>query len=467
MTAAGGGSAAAADWTITPGVGASLTFSDNIDLEPDGQRTQALIASVAPNVSVSAVGPRLNGVYSLTLDNRYQTAGDDEGVSVFPRFSGVGSAELWEDRFFVDTRSSVSRVLLNNQDADSDTNRNLVQSYSVSPRYVQRFGDLATLSVIGTYEQLIVDSDANDEDDVSDTSSTSLRVALNGGTQSRRFRWSVNTSGSIASSSNDDDAVQRRSVTLDTEYFVIRSLSLLGTVGYQQFDDGNDGNDINSVILEGGVHWQPGRRTDLRLTYGHRDDRQSFRGDLSYQLGARTVIRASYDEVLVTGEEQFSNDLQFAVQDPDSGLLIDSRTGLPFQADANPTTSDSDTSIARTFRASLIGSTGRNQYSLSTVYQNIEQEGGGDEETVTTVSSSVSRNLSPRASASVDASYSHSDFSDIGREDDQFSAGARYNYNVFTNVNAFSSYQFRTRLSNLEAEEFTENRLVVGFNMLF
>lgn len=456
-------------WTVVTSLGFQVTGSDNVDQDPDGLEEKALIIDSTPGISIRSIGPRFTSAYDIALTFRQQSSGDDKGLSVLPAIVGSGTAELWKNRFFVDSSSSISSVLLDSSDQDSESNREIVQTNTITPRLVQRLGNVASSELAFTYSRVDVSSTGggDDGDDVNDTETMALGLTIeNGSLGPSRLGWTIVASASKAESENDVDDTDRREIRLDTEYFIIRSLSLLGSIGYQTFDDGNPANDVDDLTWNAGVHWTPGSRTDVRLTYGQRDADESFNGELSYLLGASTRISASYSEVLQTGEEEFVNNLSFLSADPNTGELIDDRTGLPFSGDPNAVSNDSDAATVRTFSAAIVSNQQRDTYSVSAVAQERDED-GADDETSFGINSSYGRALSDRASIDFGASYQNTQFDIDGQEDDEYTLGASYQYQIFENLTAFSSYEFLTQDSNVAADEFTENRVTIGAGMTF
>ncbi len=100
--------AAAGDLTITPSLEVRQTYSDNIDLEPDGEEESALTSELVPGVRIRSESARVTGALNAFPILRHQTDGDDEGYSVAGNLAGLGTVEAAEDLFFVDAQASVS-----------------------------------------------------------------------------------------------------------------------------------------------------------------------------------------------------------------------------------------------------------------------------------------------------------------------------------------------------------------------
>ena len=77
------------------------------------------------------------------------------------------------------------------------------------------------------------------------------------------------------------------------------------------------------------------------------------------------MLRAAYAETLETGQERVLRNLSFISEDPETSLLIDTRTGLPFEASPEITSLNSQTTRTERFTAELTFSRDRNVIGIS------------------------------------------------------------------------------------------------------
>jgi uncharacterized protein (PEP-CTERM system associated) len=452
----------AADVAIEPRVSVQETYTDNIDRSPDGQEDSAIISSVLPGVGVRSDSARVTAALDATLDLRHQAGGQDEGFEALPNLNGLGSVEAIEDLFFVDATAAVSQQLLNTRQADAQSNRDTVQTYTVNPYLTHRFGGFANGRLGYTLTQVFGGSDT-----LSDSMGQTVALSVGSGSDFTTLLWSLSAQASDSDRSESGN-LERRSATIGLQYVVDRTFSLLGDVGFQQFDDGG-GTEFSSPTWQAGFQWQPGPRTDLRATYGARDDDESLDAQFTYRIGERTTLNASYDRQLTTGQERLAQALGTIGVDEETGQIIDTSTGQAFNPNPNPTSLVDTTNRTETFRLGLAGSSGRNTFSLTGTYQKSEQEGGlsQDDQEATTVASSWGRRLSPDLGAQVFANYSNGQFDPEDREDNTYTAGASLGYSVYRNIQATASYSYTMRDSSDDVQEFTENVVTVGLHMTF
>lgn len=461
---------ASGQFRVEPTLTVSETFSDNVDRDPKGERDEALLTDVTPGVVLRWDGTRTTTALDLSLTARHQTNGEDEGLQLLPDAAGLGSAELWREHLFFDASGAVSTELLNSREQDTGSARSTVQTYNASPRLVGSFGNFADSETFYHFTQVITDeSDTGLASEADNARTHAIGTTLSAGPDFARARWSLSGTASEQQRETSED-VSRREVALDLEYIVDRSFSALGSVGYQIFDDGDPVNEVDDPTWNGGVRWRPGSRTDITITYGQSDNERSLAADARYQLGPQTTVFASYNEVLETGAERLAQDLTFIGTDPDTGQLIDTRTGLPFDPQTNITTVDEGTQRTKTLFTGITGVRGRNTFGVTGRVQFTRDEGArtaGDDEDAYQISATWGRQLSPRSNLATSASYTRNEFEIDSRTDNEYEASATYTYNVYRNVNAFGTYNFGMQTSDSPANEYLENRVTVGVTMRF
>lgn len=477
------GVAHAAQWDINYGLGFNQVISDNIDLDPDGEEETGLISDVVGNFSVQRTSARLRANYSGNVTLRYQTGGDDEGLELLPNVRGLGNIEAIEDLFFIDTANSVSQQTLDSRSGDTESSRETVQTHSISPYLVNRFGGFASAELRYRFNHVRTDdssSRAPGDNRISERTTTqTVSSSLTSGIDFSRLQWSINALASETDRSDDND-IERRLVTLNTEYAVDRQFSLIGSIGYESFDEDEErgvdvvlssAEEFSGLTWRTGFRWRPSRRMDLEATYGRRDDDDSLDAKLGYDIGPRTRLTASYAERLETGEERLERNLSTIGEDPVTGELIDTSTGLPFDDSTGSTSVVSDVTRTKTFRADLSGTRGRNTFRVGSFYSEQKDVNtsifAADDETATGINGSWSRRLNPRTNFNLRGSFVNTEFENENREDQEYSLSTGVDHNLFSNVNAFANYRYRQKVSDLEADEYTENRIVFGARASF
>lgn len=454
------------EWRITYSGSASVTFTDNIDLDPDGERDAGLITRAGPGVQISGNSARVSAGFNAALAGVNQFGGDDEGFALDPNVIGTSTTELLPDRLFFDLSTSVTRQLLDSRRSSSasgasTSNRDVVATMSASPYFVHRLGNFADAEWRYRITPVLVDSGDN-----SDVLTHEGSVDLQSGRDFSRLGWSWSNRASQEIRS-DEDNIHTASTDLGIDYALWRRFSLIGSVGYE-YRDGDENDDFNfdGITWSAGFNWQPNPDLSLQATYGRRDDDESLDASLDYRLGAKTSIRASYSESLETSQGRAASTLGDIGLDPDTGEPIDDGTGEPFEGDLGPFTFDDETTRTRTFRTSASHQSGRNAFNVFGLVGMSEGGSDGDEDFYS-ATISWTRTLSPELSLTTRGSYDRSEFDEDNREDDTYRASLGLSYQLAPNAQASLSYDFQNRDSTEEDEDFYENAVTLSFSISF
>jgi hypothetical protein len=242
-------------------------FTDNVDLSPDDDRQSAFVTRVTPGLIFRGRTSRFQGGVNAALRTRYTTNGEDSGFRVEGALTGDGVVELVPGRLLLEGEASISQQVLNNAAAQSTANQDTVQVYRLSPVVRQRFDAFAIGELRYTLGQILVNSDQ-----ASNTTAHVGQASLASGNDFDRLRWSLNNRVSKSIRSDASDVDQADGIA-QAEYGLTRWFSPIVAGGYQRFDSGGSRADFDGPVYYGGFRWRPGRRTELAVTYGKRDDR--------------------------------------------------------------------------------------------------------------------------------------------------------------------------------------------------
>ena len=174
----------------------------------------------------------------------------------------------------------------------------------------------------------------------------------------------------------------------------------------------------------------------------------------------------SYAEILEKPQERLVRNVSFIELDPETDQFIDPQTGLPFDPNQSPFDIDNETTRTQTFRIGLNGIRGRTDFGLNAAIQNEEIEPTGEQEDIVILGARFSRRLNPHLTANLFAGYERSEFDD-GQVDDEYSATAGLDYELYANLRARLGYEFRRQDSSVQTSEFMENRVTVSLRMTF
>ncbi len=468
------------DWRLEYGAGAFLTYTDNVNLDPDDLKEGALITTLRPSFSILGTTPRFFGRFDIDFNLQFREVlgdnirGVEEGFDPFVDLLGTASIEAAPDVLFIDTSASITQQSSGIGDATSvsqanQTNRQPVLGFRFSPYVPARFGDLAEAQLRYTFNGFVRgEDDSNITDAFTEAGETSIRNALglsvdSGPGTSEYGAWTFTTTGSIQSREDDGD-VNRAEVRLDWAYPVTRQIFALAGGGWQYFDDGNPDNEISAPVYAVGARWVPSPNLTMTATVGQRDDRFNLFFNFQYDISPKTRVFASYVEGLTNAAETIVGNTSFLQIDPITGEFRDTRTGAAFNP-GFPGTVDTDTSFNRTFVFGFNTIQGRDVFGLNGRIFSEEPEDRGDEQTRFDIFGTWSRQLTLKTGANVVLGYRHNDLST--RTDDTVEARASLTHSLYRTINAFVSYGFQNRASSEDAFEFTENVVTVGVSGTF
>jgi uncharacterized protein (PEP-CTERM system associated) len=410
LTAAG---PARAEPQLRPWLVVEQEFSDNIDLKPDDDRQSAFVTRVTPGVTFRANTARFQGGFTGSVRNRYTTQGEDEGFRANGALTGDGEFQIVPGRFFLEGNASISQQVLNNAAAQSTANEDTVQVYRVSPVLRHWFGGFAVGELSYTFGQIFVSSD-----DASNATSHVGQVSLASGYDFDRFRWTLNNrvSRSIRVDSSD---VSRSDHIAQAEYGVTKWFSPIAAGGFQRFDSDGSRADFDGPAYWGGFRWRPGRRTEVLITYGKRDDRFGPAASLTYRITEDSRFFASYAEGLSTSQSRLSDNLAVIGIDRETGEFIDERSGTPFDPRANPFDIDDEIVYTKEARAAVSLARGRYAFGIQGYGGREETVDTGDVEKIYRANATVSRRLGRRLTFALSGGFEITEFP-TGRDDDEY-----------------------------------------------
>jgi len=492
----------ALDWNFEPSVGASATYTDNVDQSPDNE-DDALILSVSPGFTLLSEGSRrveASMSYNLSAVTRFG-GGDDNDLN--HNLGATGWAELVEDFLYIDGNAQVSQELISllGSPAGADinsSNRATVGTYSISPYIQKRLGNFANVQARYATSGAIFENDV-----ASDSNTNSFSAGLTSGTSFNDLSWGLDYS--LRNTNNSDAAdstFERASATVG--YALTRQFRVFGTVGYEWNEYlGSSGtvSEIDDSSYSVGFGWSPTRRTSVEASVGERyyGNTYSFTGSHRTRTSQWTV---SYSEDFNDISEQFleqasrifwvCNGLLFETPDfnPPAG-----QTGCvgPISAGQLASIFNSlgvsiadlvaagllNVSIAegvyiiKSFNAGVSWDIGRLGFGLSAqdtrrLYQSLEDA----EDRVQAVTGSVSYRMSPQTTVNSSLSFTRNSIDallagGLARDDDLISLHLGLNHRFADKLNGALIFRHTQRDSNDPTADYTENNITASVNMRF
>ncbi len=484
-------SAYAFNWTVNPTLNLEQTYSDNINQAQGNEKSSALVTELSPGISIQGRSSRSR----LDLNYRMQTlynAGGSSGVDINNQLTYTSHYELFKDRFFIDSSSSISQQNNSNRDLATDnltnsSNDSTISTFSFSPSWTPHFKNYLDAVVSFDYHRV---STLEGESALSDSNSFNQNITLTSGRAFGRFSWSANFNNRQESREGGEDVkFQSSSFSLSTFLFN-RKFNAFVNLGHSENDfNSNSQSNQNGFFYTFGASWRPSERFSVEAGYGNNifvtvnvmpirrinwsltyrnNDIGTNVGDtwestLDYYT-RHSKWRFTYAEDTVSTQELIRLTGQELVrriifQDININNIFFDRFG-------NITELTDEVFITKTANLSYSYSKGKSEFSVNGFYIDRDFEESLEDEKVYGFSGSWNWTYSQRTSTRLGASWQTTDRQD-NIQDDRFDLSLRLSRNISRYVDANINYRFITELSDDPSDEFTENRVTAGLSMRF
>jgi len=273
MAMAFASTAHAIDWRFEPSIGASATYTDNVNQSANNPQ-DALILAETPGFMLRSEGSRrvqASLQYGLTGVERF---GGNSSSDFYHNLNAVGKAELVKDFLFIDGNASISQQLVSLLGSPADatinnSNRTTVGIYSISPYIQQRLGTFAFAQLRYTASGAIFQNNVSPN-----ANSNSVAASLNSGTRFTDFTWGLNYSLRKIQNSNAVNPANNTAVTFESAsatagYVLTRQFRVFGTIG-QDRNDYFSSTGTSGAFYSAGFDWAPTRRTSVEASAGKR-----------------------------------------------------------------------------------------------------------------------------------------------------------------------------------------------------
>jgi uncharacterized protein (PEP-CTERM system associated) len=469
------GTASAADWKFTAGVGATETYTDNVALGASGRKQGDFITGITPSFGAKKDGARLKVDAQYSMQNLFY-AQDSARNALYHHLNAHALAELYEREVFLDAAATVSQTAISPLGASGADNLNAtnnianVRTFSLSPYWVHRFGSSATLNVRNT-----VSSVSNDTSTISNSTNNTFIAGLASGSAFGRISWSLDLSQQNAVY-QDRSNVKLANTSASLGYLLSSRLRLTGTVGNEsnQFST-STGQTPGGVFWNTTASWSPSVRTSIDLGVGHHFYGNSFNFGFKTR-GPYSTWTADYSESLNTSNNQLATGALSLAATP----LSLSRTVLSNQV-----------FLSKRFGTAFSWSKGKSDFRVDAFHSRQTTQINGNTNTVSLTLGSpsitnttdpflVTNNLTqvglngawgwkfnPRLSSNVALGVTRSTYTGLNRTDTTSSLQVGLNRQFSPDLNGTLSLRRQNRSSDQSASDFSENSLSGSVNYKF
>ena len=506
-------------------VSTRVGYSDNIDLVNSDQEEDEITLSTAFSTGVITSTNRFTGVAMADVDVSYLTDRDD--LVVNQNVGGTGTATIADNWLYFDVSGQTSRQLVgDNARFSSNLNagrnqRANVHSFSVSPYLYHRLANQSTVTTRYRYSQTFIDDSgtAFGNGFLNDSTSHEVNASYDSGNLLDRVRFGLTAYGNLT----DQDATalapsfgyDQGSLSANGEVALSRSFSLSGALGYDEVDTEGaasfffDDDELSGFFWRAGFTARPSRRGFVRLEYGQRYDDDFIDASVSYQLTPRLNFNAGASRSFQTRTQSISgqflstqlNTLAFADRLREGGVESPRNVisaANQFASTLNGSNAQSiGVGVVDQASASLSGTYGRTQVTLTGNYA--DSDFGFRQTETLNIGINASRDITRNLRGYARGFYRHSDTAvdtatceanplvfglDVtdpffdptvscalvaanNGTTNTFTGRIGASYQLYENVALFSEFAHTTRLSPVEALEFSENSVFVGVTLDF
>jgi hypothetical protein len=485
----------ATDWKIIPSLTLSGTYSDNINLAPSGNGKGAFVTELSPGISIRG----LNGRHRLNLDYRMQNlqnAGGNNKFDIFHQLQLNSNSVLVRNSLFLDLRSTISQQNESsigrnaNDNLSGGRNRTNVITYGVSPAWTPNFNGYVNGVVRFDYDH--VSTSGTGLASTTDTFEESVR--LNSGRRFSRFTWFVDFVNRDEKRADGDDVKFQNSLA-ELRGYINRYFSVFTQFGYSNnsFRTTTDENK-NGFFYNVGARWRPSARFSLEAAAGNNSfvtveilpNRRmrwitTYRfNDIGTNTGSvwetgfdfrtkRSFWKASYVEDTTTVQNVLSNIQSFTVIDEFGNPVNDPVTQQPVQSDISLPTLQNQVFIRKRGTVSGAYRTGKSNFFVQFISERRAFQVSQTKDDVIGVNGSWDWRFTRRSAFFIRPSWLQTTRENSFDNRWDVALGLTRTIPVRIgrrgNLNARIEYRYVNQSSDLEINEFIENRITA--NLLF
>ena len=297
----------AAEWTLTPTIGLSETYSDNVRLAPKGAEQSAYVTQFSPGLSVSAKGLNLKLRFNYAIQSTHYSGTKSE-TKTNHLLNSDANLTLAQNLFFLDGSANVSQQNQTPFGQVAENNFNLSDNYvevrtlSASPYFHRNFDNNFTGELRYTHDSVSSTASSNSLSNI-DSVSDNLKFSLSSGTAFQKISWGF--SYNHQKIDYDRQAPLTMEMTTASLGLLVTPLfRLTSTAGYEKNSYISIGVKPVGAFWSAGFVWNPSQRTNFTFNTGHRFFGKTYALTLS-QRTRLSVWSLGYNEDITTTRGQF------------------------------------------------------------------------------------------------------------------------------------------------------------------
>lgn len=318
--AAGCGVAQAASWEFAPQLTVGATYTDNVELAPEGLDESEFVTEIRPSLVLRRDGGRFDAELGYQLQH-FMFSRDSDRNESYHNLTLSSSSELLTERFYLDVNGGYGQAIVDPERPIPVSNvllsGNLTDYWSAdfNPYWVQRIGARTQLRV--DYNWGVVrypDFDLSAGNNLDSFDRQAVGVRLESQRNEPGLQWSLEYRAQRADY-EDFDTFKYDTAAAMLGVPVSRQLALVGRFGMESEvqDDPRRGG-LDAEFWEAGFRWEPSARNRLEARVGDR-----FFGDTYYfsweMQGSRLNTSVSYNEAPTTFSLEQLNPTRILIRD--------------------------------------------------------------------------------------------------------------------------------------------------------
>lgn len=290
----------AANWDLSPSVGATYSYSDNIELSQNDRKGDA-ITILNPKIHLTGEGSRLDfySDYDMQIV-RYRD--NTQANDVLHSASVKANFKIQPDQFNIETiaRYGQRPITLTSSPVPQNSlaissNRTNTLLYSVHPKYKTRLGEKAILAADYMYEGINYDNSAIVD---SRLRNSSYRLSIRSTESVYKLDWRLSHERKDFSLQKPNNNYYSKSEA-SLSYHITPKISFLVTGGDETNHVTNTRLGFGDTFWSAGITWTPSTRTSVTINRGKRFYGNSTSASIN-RKGKRSNFRLVYDESITT-----------------------------------------------------------------------------------------------------------------------------------------------------------------------
>ncbi len=471
-------------WQVNTSVSTLVTYSDNINLGPSGDRDASLVFQVSPGLSVHGEGARVK--LNLDYAPQFLWYSDDSDTRVNHRLAANSAIELLEQHLFLDLRAGATRVNTNpvGRTAVDGLSRSgdLTQTYffGASPYWRQRFGSYADGTLRYSFDRVIYDNSSDLQSSAaanpvfggqagfgSNSNSHAFEGSLTSGRHFSQFGWTLSHSDRTVDydDSDVDDPTFRRTSGRVT-YPIHRLFNVYAGIGYDDnsYDATRGGQDQSGFSWEAGGTWRPVEKTELTFGGGERYFGHYWTFDLRHQ-SRRTVWTAGYSEDVTTSRDILRERQLVTLTDPFGNPIVDPLTQNPLLVPIDQPSPSTGVLLRKRLDGGVAIQGRRTTTTLNVYRDRLEDQSGATrDETLYGGTVGVSHQLSRLTSGNLFGTVQYTNADD---DETLWFVGVGLRHQLAEDVFGTVDLRHAQNHSDLPDQDYKENRITAGVTVNF